>query len=73
MTAKYAFYAHLEAPIYQHLEQIAGHTNQSKGYVVSEALKRLHPSDVPSKPKKSPVSEGGPSSGWSLPVDIFRN
>ena len=73
MTARYAFYAHLEEPIYQHLEQIAGHTNQSKGYVVSEALKRLHLSDVPSKTKKSPVSEGGSSSGWSLPVDIFRN
>ena len=73
MTARYALYAHLEESIYQHLEQIAGQTNQSKGFIVTEALKRIQLNDVPLKPKKTPVSKTSRSSSWSTPLDIFRN
>lgn len=69
--SRYAFYAHLDAPVYEHLERMAEQTRQAKGFIVSEALKRIDTTDLPIRHRKDP--DQGPNGGWSLPVDFMSS
>jgi hypothetical protein len=73
MAAKYAFYAHLDAPVYEHLTGVSQKLNQSKSYVVTEALKRLDIRTL--QPKQKQRIETASPNKWSIqePLGFFAN
>jgi hypothetical protein len=75
MSARYAFYAHLEAPVYEFLEGVSRQSKQSKSFIVSEALKHLDARTIPPKHKKAVEPGTKRSSKWSIqePISFFTS